>query len=255
MEIEGVYMDKLKISQRLLKIAKFVPSGYRVADIGSDHALLPSYLVLYNDTSFVIAGEVNQGPYQAAKKQILNLHLEDSVSVRKGDGLSVIEASDEIDAITIAGMGGSLIAHILTDGKDKLKGIKRLILQPNVGSEMVRKWLDNNKWDIISEDILEEDNKIYEMIVAEPRKDETDPVYNQSDWTKEELYRLGPLLINEKSGIMLKKWRSELRKIEMILKQLNNANNEDEAETKRNNLLSEKKWLLEVLGCLQTDRI
>lgn len=246
-------MDPLKLSKRLLRIAQYVPVGKKVADIGSDHALLPSYLVKNMISPFAIAGEVNEGPFLAAQRQISSIRLDEEVSVRKGDGLALIEAN-EINVITIAGMGGALISNILERGKEKLNTIERLILQPNVGSDLVRIWLDNHNWNIIAENILEEDNKIYEIIVAEPRKDKLDPVYKSADKTKEELYRLGPNLWEEKSEVLLKKWVIELHKVEYILKQLNKSKNKAEKKIKEKRLLEEKKWISEVVLCLQKDK-
>ncbi|OEF99738.1 hypothetical protein BHF71_07540 [Vulcanibacillus modesticaldus] len=248
-------MNTIKLSKRLSKIADYVPDGKSFADVGSDHALLPSYLALEKKIPFAIAVEVNEGPFQAAKKQISNFKLERMIDVRKGDGLTVIN-QEEVDVIIIAGMGGALIVDILDKGKKKLATVERLILQPNVGENVVRKWLDQNMWDIKDEQILEENGKIYEIIVAEHRKGNIDPTYSSiPDRSKSELYRLGPVLWKEKSSILLKKWKIELKKVEYILQQLEKSQDEKEMRVKKQKMLQEKKWIMGVVRCLEKGKI
>lgn len=247
-------MESIKLSKRLSTIAKYVPTGKKVADIGSDHALLPSYLILEAISPFAIAGEVNQGPFEAASKQIKGLRLEQKVSVRNGNGLNVL-GHDEVDLITIAGMGGSLISEILEAGKEKLKYIERLILQPNVGSETVRKWLDFNEWDIIAEDIIEEEEKIYEVIVAEPRGNSENHAYRDQDRSKDDLYRLGPFLWREKSEILTEKWKREYDKNKYILKQLEKSEDIVAKKLKEEEINKEIHWIMGVLECLEKGKI
>src|SRR5690554_6840208 len=102
----------VKLSKRLAMIAGQIPIGDRVADIGSDHAHLPVYLAQQGLIEYAIAGELNEGPFLTACKQVQQANLEHKVSVRHGDGLSVLRAN-EVDTIVIAGMGGSTMVSIL----------------------------------------------------------------------------------------------------------------------------------------------
>ena len=147
-------MDSLHLSNRLKTVAKYVPDDARMADIGSDHAYLPANLVLNQRINFAIAGEVAKGPFQNAQAEISGHQLTKQIEARLADGLAAIELTDRIDTITIAGMGGTLISEILEQGKSKLSNISRLVLEPNVGSEIVRTWLVDNYFEITAEEIL-----------------------------------------------------------------------------------------------------
>lgn len=210
-----IFVDEKHLSARLACVASLVPAGARVADIGSDHAYLPAALVLDGKIDFAIAGEVVKGPYENAVHEIKDHQLEGQVIPRLADGLAAIEPADKVDTITIAGMGGSLIASILEKGKDKLTGIKRLVLQPNVGESQLREWLMNNHYQIMAEKIIEEDNHIYEIIVAEPS-------VVPFRYSKYEL-DFGPFLLENKGPIFKKKWREYLQREAHVIDQMQKA--------------------------------
>ncbi|WP_102274537.1 tRNA (adenine(22)-N(1))-methyltransferase [Cytobacillus massiliigabonensis] len=233
-------MNTEKLSQRLQAVANYIPKGSSLADIGSDHAYLPCYAVKKEIIPFAVAGEVVEGPYQSAKRQVKMEGLNEQIIVRKGNGLEVI-APGEIDCITIAGMGGALIASILEDGKEKLGSVKRLILQPNISAMTTRQWLLGNGWELIAEEILEEDDKIYEILVAE----KGDPYKPYKNLQKELL--LGPFLIEQLSVSFQKKWKNELKNWQRILTQLENAAESEETMLKRKELKEKIQMVEEVL--------
>jgi tRNA (adenine22-N1)-methyltransferase len=234
-------MNESNLSKRLLHVADQIPPGSRLADIGSDHAYLPCYALKHGLIISAIAGEVNHGPFQSAIEQVKKLNYQEQITVRKGNGLEVV-SKGEVDVITIAGMGGPLIASILEAGKEKLGDIKRLILQPNVAANQIRVWLETNSWSLINEVILEEDGIIYEILTAE--KSGESP-YSQENYQLELL--LGPLLMEQRSDIFVKKWMTELIEWRKIVSQFDNAKQTEEVLMKKQELLMKIKRVEEVL--------
>ena len=207
-------METMKLSQRLKQVASFVPEGACVLDVGSDHAYLPIYLIQQGRIQQAIAGEVVEGPYQSALKNVAEHGLAEQIQVRLANGLAAFETTDGVSAIVIAGMGGRLIADILDKGREKLADVERLILQPNNREDDLRKWLSAHDFQIIAEDILEEAGKIYEILVVEA---------GQQDLTEQEL-RFGPFLRKEQSSVFQAKWQKELDKLTYALKQIPKQN-------------------------------
>ena len=157
----------LAINKRLKLVAEYVENR-RLADIGSDHAYLPIYLAKNNKIDYAVAGEIVEGPHKVSIKNVQEENLVGTIDCRKAAGLDAIELSDNIEVITICGMGGKLIADILEKGKEKLANKPNLVLQPNVGENFVREKLQELGYEITAENIIEEDGHIYEIIVAKP---------------------------------------------------------------------------------------
>ncbi|MCK3881846.1 tRNA (adenine-N(1))-methyltransferase [Streptococcus suis] len=199
-----------KLSRRLEAVASYVPQGARLADVGSDHAYLPLFLVEQGRIDFAVAGEVVQGPYQSALQNVEQAGQSDKISVRMANGLAAVELDDQVSTVTIAGMGGRLIAEILEAGKDKLGSVERLVLQPNNREDDVRRWLLAHDFQLVAEEILEENDKIYEILVAEK---------GNVDLTADQL-RFGPYLLEEQSTTFQKKWLKELDKLTYALEQV-----------------------------------
>ncbi|WP_204180123.1 MULTISPECIES: tRNA (adenine(22)-N(1))-methyltransferase TrmK [unclassified Staphylococcus] len=201
------------LNQRLKKVSTYI-IGDCLADIGSDHAYLPIYAIENNLVKNAIAGEVIQGPFEASKKNVVEHELSNHVDVRLGDGLSILQSNDQVNSITICGMGGPLIAKILEEGKEKLTAHPRLILQSNIQSSAIRNLLDSMHYKIIEEVILEEKGHIYEIIVADYFEQQSQKL------TKSEI-KFGPILLKKKHELFLKKWERERQALQKIKDQLN----------------------------------
>ena len=205
------------ISKRLSIVASFVPQGAVLLDVGSDHAYLPIELVESGKIERAIAGEVVVGPYQSAVKNVETHGLVDKIQVRLANGLAAFEETDQVSTITIAGMGGRLIATILEEGLDKLSSVNRLILQPNNREDELRVWLQVHGLQIVAESILEEAGKYYEIIVVEAGTMNL----SASDT------RFGPFLSKELSPVFVQKWQREASKLEFALSQIPEKNHEE----------------------------
>ena len=205
------------ISKRLELVASFVPQGAVILDVGSDHAYLPIELVERGKIESAIAGEVVEGPYQSAVKNVEAHGLKEKIQVRLANGLAAFEEADQVSVITIAGMGGRLIARILEEGLDKLANVERLILQPNNREDDLRIWLQDNDFQIVAESILEEAGKFYEILVVE---------VGQMKLSASDV-RFGPFLSKEVSPVFVQKWQKEAAKLEFALGQIPEKNLEE----------------------------
>lgn len=223
-------MGKINLSKRLEEVTKFTIQDKPIADIGSDHAYVPIYLIQHDMTTSAIAGEVVEGPYKHAVETVEQYKLDESVDVRFGDGLNVLHPNEDIGTIFICGMGGLLISEIIADGKEKdlLPKQARLVLQPNNNEKNLREYLIENSYEIIEESIVEDNRKIYEIIVAE--LSDTKPSYS------EEQLVFGPKLLETKSSTFLDKWQKELAKNENIQKNLKNTENNEKIELLKNHI-------------------
>ncbi|MGY4690334.1 tRNA (adenine(22)-N(1))-methyltransferase [Salibacterium sp. K-3] len=235
------------LSERLRTVAEKIPAGSVIADIGTDHGAIPIYAVKHNLAPHAVASDVNTGPLAAAQTNVEKEQLEHRIHIRSGNGLHVLREEDNVDTVIISGMGGSLITSILEDGKAWTEGLRCLILQPNLGAVEIRRWFINNNWVLKSEDILEENNKIYEILTAVPG----DPhlPYSSSLDAKEAELLFGPFLMRQKKSVFIKKWMREKEEWKRVLEQLTKAEHPDQVRGKKQELMRKIQLAEEVLHC------
>ncbi len=255
----------LKLSRRLSALASRVPHGARFADIGTDHALLPVYLALEGIIDFAVAGDVNAGPVEAARRQVAEAGLEEKISVRLGDGMAVLRPG-EADTVAIAGMGGSLMTRILEQAGECLAGVSTLVLSPHVAEDAVRLWLSENRYALDDELLLEEDGVIYTLMRARFVRSEEEAQAIESRLYDERLlapslervsrsllYEMGPLLLRSPNEDFYRKWEQEIAKRERVILQLKHSVAPEAAEKARE-WEEDVKEIKEVLACLRAGK-
>lgn len=211
----------MQISRRLETVAKMVTSGRTVADIGTDHAYIPIYLIREHRAERAVAMDVNRGPLERAREHIRQYGLADRIDTRLSDGLAAL-AADEADSVIIAGMGGPLTVRILGDGADRLGRCQELILQPQSETGSVRAYLHKHGWRIVCEELVKEDGKFYQMMRAVPQKDEDEP---EAPYTKAE-EKYGRLLLEKRHPVLFEYLEHERTLNKRILASLENQSGE-----------------------------
>lgn len=223
-------MPELILKGRLKVLADKVPVCEVVADIGTDHAYLPIYLIRNNRCKKAIASDIESGPIKVAKKNIALYNLTDRIETRQGNGLETI-AHGEAQCITISGIGGTLMVRLLEAGDSKLMSAQSVILQPLNDLDQVRKWLYENGFDIYDEQMVLEGQKFYCIICTRY----TGMVKLPLD---EFHLHVGAKLIEKKDVLLEKYCTLKVRQLNRVLLQLKAMDNNEE-------LLSYHSWLLE----------
>lgn len=153
-------MRPIELSPRLHSVASLVRQGAVLADIGTDHAFLPVYLLQRGVIQKAIAADLREGPLSKARANAEKYGLTGKMSFRLCDGLDRI-SPEEADTIAIAGMGGETIANILGAAPWTCDGRHRLLLQPMTSLYDLRDFLSSHGYTILREHINREDRRLY----------------------------------------------------------------------------------------------
>ncbi|HEY8422537.1 MAG TPA: class I SAM-dependent methyltransferase [Thermoclostridium sp.] len=155
----------VSVRSRLLKIASMAGKCKKPADIGTDHAYVPIYMVQSGMCSSAVATDIRKGPLQKARKNIEKYQLSERIDLRLGEGMKPIK-ENECDVFIIAGMGGVVITEILEESIEKAKKADALILQPAYYDEVLREYLLKEGFCIETESLVRDEGRIYTVIRA-----------------------------------------------------------------------------------------
>lgn len=220
---------------RLEAIKSMVSKCKTAADIGTDHGFVAEMLLRDNTAKKIIATDLNKGPLNRAIEYLSSRNLDEQCDFRLGSGLIVLDEK-EADSIIIAGMGGDLIADILNTSKNISASAKELILQPMTAIDKLRKYLYQNNFIIIDENIVKEYHHFYFIIKAVPGNYEIrDEIY----------YEISKHLLEKKDKIMIEYIDKVINTNDIIIHNLEKQMNDNYRE-KIENLKDKNNKIMEL---------
>ncbi len=231
----------MELKGRLKLIADKVPVCSVVADIGTDHAYIPVYLIQQKKCQHAIASDVKPGPVKVANRNISKYKLNDKIETRMGSGLETLKAN-EADTVIIAGMGGTLLAELLDAHPEKVSGNTILVLQPMNDLHVVRKWLYDNRFEIYDEELTAEGNKIYCVLSARYSG-------KNKEYTEFQLH-VGELLVAKKDPLLQDYCKMKASQIDRVLKQLSDMKDNEELLKYHEDL---KQYYIELIKLISTN--
>lgn len=202
-------------SSRLSAAAGLVPPGSAVADVGTDAATLPLWLLETGAAARCIATDRSAAGLDAARRRGLGHVAAGRLVLRCGEGLSALAPGDALDVLALCGLGARTIVGILGDPRLATLGLRRLVLQPQTEPALVRRWLFDHAWTIVAEVLVREREHDYVVIAAEPGR--TAPTGGDHDADAELLLEAGPCLLASPDPLVADHWRRELWRQKRIL--------------------------------------
>ncbi|SMB93130.1 tRNA (adenine22-N1)-methyltransferase [Thermanaeromonas toyohensis ToBE] len=232
-------VSRLRLSLRLQAVANMVSRGKTLADIGTDHAYLPIYLVGQGWIPRAIGIEAQEEPWRRARANVAAAGLSHLIDIRLGWGLKPLRPG-EVGVVTIAGLGGKTIQDILSASPEILENIECLVLQPQGAEVLLRRWLASSGWRLGQEELVCEKEQYY-LIYAWERG--SNPEYSVWEW------EFGPLLLQRRHPLLGGYLKKRLKKLERIQQGLARSRR-PEALARLRKLNLERQAIQEVLACL-----
>lgn len=202
---------ELSVSARLDAILSLLLPCRELADVCSDHGLVPVVAVQRGIAARAIAAELRAPPLDGARSNIARAGVGDRVTVLQGDGLAPL-ATRAVDAIVIAGVSGELMLRLLDAAPQVTGGLAQWVLQPNQGVETVRAWALAAGLHLRAERMVEERGRFF-PICAYRRGQGSDPAYARPEWSQAELCVLGPLLLAQRDAVALRAYEQQRERL------------------------------------------
>lgn len=226
--------------RRLEEIINLVEDNSIVADIGTDHGIVPYELIKSNKAKKVIASDISEKSLDKLREKLDYLDEPEKIILNVSDGLDNLNEY-QVDTIIISGMGGNLIVDILNKNIDVAKSANCLILGANNSLSVLRKFLHDNSFEIIEEVDLFENEKYYQIIKIKVGKQLFSNDYE---------YEFGKFLIDNKSENLKQYIKQQIENKKTILSNISEKDS-DNVKNAIDNINVEIKELEKVLNKIE----
>lgn len=228
----------MHLKPRLAAVAALVPEDGVVADIGTDHAYLPIYLVQEGLAQRVIAIENRLSALAGARHSLNLFNQAQKIELRLGDGLEALRRTDRVDTVIVAGLGGRTICRLLARSRECWDWFQGMVLQPVQEVPLLRRWLAAHHWVLVRERLVRENGRFYEiMVVEQGHQAPADSL----------LYEIGPCLFQEQDPLLAPFLQQKIERYHTIIHALR-ASSRRESRMRRIYLEKKKARLKEVLA-------
>lgn len=160
-----------RLSPRLEAIAGLIPAGQMVADVGTDHGLLPIALTRRGSVKGAIAIDRRAAPLALATANVAAAGLSERIQLRLGDGMAALKPGEAAVAI-MAGLGWRTICRLIALADADGLGLRWLVLQPERDPWLLRAFLAEQGWRIEDEALVQDGGRLYTAIRATRDDDE-----------------------------------------------------------------------------------
>lgn len=210
----------MELSKRLSAVAALLNNCEKMADIGTDHGYIPIYLVEQKRVHDAIAMDISKGPLQRAREHVQLHKLDEYIELRLSDGAKELNVG-EVQEVVIAGMGGRLMMKIIDESRELFHSLQGFVIQPQSEYGYVRRFLEENGYVILKENMVEEDGKYYPMMRVSS---------GQMKLEQECFYEYGEYLLTEKHPVLQEYLRKEYDNYKKISKTLQQGTTEKQKQ-------------------------
>lgn len=180
-----------------------------LADVCSDHGLVPIAAVERSIAQHAIAADLREAPLEVARQNIASAGLQERVTRVRGDGLGPLR-DHAVDAVMMAGVSGTLMLRLCDAAPEVLAGVQQLIVQPNKDTPEVRSWALDHGWHLRDENMVQIRGRFF-ISCAFVKASGPDPAYalpELSAFSVAALCNVGPRLLARRDAVALR-WCDE----------------------------------------------